>query len=129
MDDHLKRLLATPDAAVTAQWAQLEQWFGERFGRDTSIEAMLFMIGVQSQGQGFEPDLDKERKQALIMEGTYCAFETLGFYQRAGMDTDGLWLWERLVPVPSLPLEQQEKLLQVAILRYFDTLFAENTPS
>ena len=37
-----------------------------------SLEAALFLIGVQEAGKGVEKPVTKEEKQALIMEGT-CA--------------------------------------------------------
>ncbi len=55
------------------------------------------------------------------MEGTHCAFETLGLYRRVGRDSKGQNVWERTdIPLPKLPLPDQEKLLRVAILAYFD---------
>lgn len=102
------------------RWTKLTTRLSGQFGREMTIEAILFLVGVQSQGLGFQPDLERERKQELIMEGTYCVFETMGFYERAGMDEKGLWLWERKIPVPSLSVEEQEELLQTAILKYFE---------
>ena len=119
-DDRLHRYLHTDDDALEARWARLQAWLQERFGRDTGIEAILFLIGIQSRGRGFEPRLQKEAKQELIMEGTYGAFEKLGFYERVGMDESGAWIWERTVEVPKLSVDDQEKLLRLGILAYFE---------
>ena len=113
--------LATKDDEIADRWQRIETFVNERFGRDTSIEAILFLIGVQSRGRGYEPDLPKEAKQDTIMEGTFCAFEKLGLYERVGVDEKGFWLWERSVDsIPKLPLEEQEKLLKLGIISYFD---------
>lgn len=120
-DDPIDRLLQTDDAALDARWQRLQAWLQERFGRETGIEATLFLIGIQSRGRGYEPKLQKEVKQDLIMEGTYCAFEKLGLYERIGIDEEGRWIWERVVPhIPKLSIEEQEKLLRLGILAYFD---------
>lgn len=119
--DPIEGHLATDDEALAARWLEVERRVGDRFGRDTSIEAILFLIGVQSRGRGYEPDMDKEAKQDTIMEGTYCAFEKLGLYERIGVDENGFWLWERSVEsIPKLPIEEQEKLLKLGIVLYFD---------
>lgn len=119
MDPAVAQYLSVEDADLERRWSSLTERLTGRFGRDMTIEAILFLIGVQSQGMGYQPEIRRERKQELIMEGTYCVFEKLGIYERAGMDEHGLWLWERKVPVPSLSIEEQEKLLLVAILEYF----------
>ncbi|MFQ5572223.1 MAG: hypothetical protein ACE5G0_21315 [Rhodothermales bacterium] len=123
-DPHpLQTHLAADDAEQEAQWGRLQTWVKERFGKEPGIEEILFLIGVQSLGRGFEPHLDKETKQALIMEGTYCAFATLGIYERVGMEDNGHWIWDRrIAPPPDLSVDEQEKLLRAAILRYFETI-------
>ena len=124
--DSLRTLLERDDAALATRWQHLQAWVEARFERAPSIEVILFLIGIQSRGRGFEPDLDKEAKQALIMEGTYCAFATLGIYEHAGIEEDGSWIWERVLDPPSdLSVEEQEKLLKIAILRYFEDILDE----
>ena len=106
-----------------ARWQALLSWLETHFGKQAGIESVLFLIGIQSRGRGFEPKLSKKRKQALIMEGTHCAFETLGFYKRVGKDSNGQIVWERTeIPLPKLSLPDLEKLLRVAILSYFDAM-------
>ena len=122
-DDPVSRLLQSDAEALDARWTRLTTWLGERFGRETTIEAILFLIGVQSRGRGYEPALQKEVKQDLIMEGTYCVFEKLDLYERIGVDEGGRWIWERRVShLPHLPIEDQEKLLRLGILAYFADL-------
>jgi hypothetical protein len=121
MPTHLEALFDTDDDELTHRWEQLQQQLELQFGRQPGIESVLFLIGVQSRGRGYEPRLGKQTKQDLIMEGTHCVFETLGLYKRVGIDSNGLSLWERDSDVfPKLSLSDQEKLLRVAILSYFD---------
>ena len=115
--------LEADDAALETQWRRLQVWIEQRFGKEPAIEEILFLVGIQARGQGAEPDLDKEAKQGLIMEGTYCVFETLGVYARVGMEKDGSWIWERRIAhPPNLSVGEQEKLLRTAILRYFEDI-------
>lgn len=124
--DLSRTYLQVDDGELEARWKELQDWLAERFEREPGIEGILFLIGIQSAGRGYEPKLGKERKQDLIMEGTYCAFETLGLYRRIGADADGAWIWERTGPhLPKLPVEEQEKLLRIAILRYFEEVREE----
>ena len=119
----LKAYLATDDSVLETRWASLLAKLETQFGRQAGIEAILFLIGIQSRGRGFEPRLSKKRKEALIMEGTHCVFETLGLYKRVDKDSKGQHLWARTaIPLPRLPLSEQEKLLRVAILSYFDAV-------
>ena len=119
--DPISSKLAIADDVLDARWSSVERFVTERFGKEASIEGILFLIGIQSRGRGFEPEMAKETKQDTIMEGTFCAFEKLGIYERVGVDEQGFWLWERAVEsIPSLPIEEQEKLLKLGIICYFD---------
>jgi hypothetical protein len=121
LPDPIRLALSEDDEVLKARWERLAEFVKERFGKDAGLESILFLIGVQSRGRGYQPKLKKELKQDLIMEGTCCAFETIGLYTRVGADSDGNWIWGLTVPnVPKLPLEQQEKVLRVAVLRYFE---------
>ncbi len=128
MHPELEKYLSIEPSLLDDQWDALVTRLESQFGRQAGIEAVLFLIGIQSRGRGFEPRLSKKKKEALIMEGTHCAFETLGLYRRVDKDSKGQHLWERTeIPLPKLPLPEQEKLLRVAILSYFDV--AEQNPS
>lgn len=123
----IERHLAMDDAELSDKWYQVEKWVAGRFGRNVTIEAVLFLIGIQSRGRGYEPDLAKSDKQDTIMEGTYCAFEALGLYERVGLDEKGFWIWERRDDGNAvLDVDQQEKLLKVGIIRYFEEVFASS---
>ena len=111
------------DEELAQRWNELLTWIRERFDRDAGIESVLFLIGIQSRGQGYQPKLSKKAKQDLIMEGTYCVFETLGIYKRVGINDKGHNIWAKNDTVKqALTLSEQEKLLQVAILTYFNRL-------
>lgn len=117
------RWLAVPDHEVEGRWKHLLAYLEERLGRMPSgIEQVLFLIGVQERGRGYEPGLSREQKQDLIMEGAWHAFAAIGLYRRT---PDAPTTWEPTCsPWPVLSQEEQEKLLRVAILEYFKPLLA-----
>lgn len=128
MATEVEKYLSVDDTLLDKQWNELLAWLNTHFGKQAGIESTLFLIGIQSRGRGFEPKLSKKRKQALIMEGTHCAFETLGLYKRVGKDSNLQNVWERTeVPLPKLPLSDQEKLLRVAIISYFDAIIPDSS--
>lgn len=117
----LVALLATYGSEHDLRWTELCTWLEASYYREVTLEAILFLIGVQTRGQGYEPELDKDRKQDLIMEGTFAAFATLGVYIQVGMEDDGAWIWERVAdPVPELSVDDQEKLIKLAVMNYFE---------
>ena len=124
----VEELLSYPDEQLAERWDRLERWLRSRFDRETSIESILFLIGIHSRGMGYSPKLEKEQKQDLIMEGSYLALETLGHFERIGMEADGRWLWEKRVRLPELSVEQQEKLLRIGITRYFEQFVETGEP-
>ena len=128
MDNPLLAYLDADTALLETRWARLQTWVSARFGKEIGLEGLLFLVGVQERGHGFEPNLEKETKEQLIMEGTYCVFETLGAYERIGMEADGQWVWERqIAQPPDLSIKDQETLLRIAILRYFDNFLNVDT--
>src|SRR5690625_901002 len=54
------------------EWQQLIEWLEREYDREITLEAILFLVGIQSRGRGFEPELDRDIKENVIMEGTYC---------------------------------------------------------
>lgn len=105
------------DDRLAADWADLQQWLRERFGRQVSTEGALFLIGLHARGLGYEPFLPKYEKEDLIREGSYHALETLGYFARDEEAANGR-KWRRLRPVPGLSEEDQERLLQRGIVTY-----------
>lgn len=105
------------------RWAALQDRLKAQFGQEVGVDGVLYLMGLHAQGRGFEPDLPKQEKQDLIMEGSYCALAALGFYEQVGMETDGAWIWARLRPAPILDVDDQERLLRAGIVKYFESIW------
>ncbi|MDE2956047.1 MAG: hypothetical protein OXU68_03440 [Bacteroidota bacterium] len=114
--------LTDPDPeAIHMAWPHLTSWLSTTLGCADDIEGILLLVGIQETQQPEAENLSKQARERLIMEGAYCVFETLGYYQRVGQDADGFWIWEPKENLPTdLAHQQQEYLLKAAILRYFD---------
>lgn len=117
----IEHYLQIDDETLDRRWTSLQEWLQQRFGKPAGIESILFLIGVQSSGSGYQPKLKKEVKQDLIMEGTYQVFEAIDLYRKVPAEDAQAYSWERSGPaLTGLSVEDQEKLLRVAILEYFD---------
>jgi hypothetical protein len=108
-------------ARARAEWERVEDWARNRYGRDPSVESLLFLIGIQSREGDFSPRLKKEMKQDLIMEGTCAVFETIGLYRKNGTT------WEKAGAVPILSEPDQERLLKIAIARYLEPTLGKDS--
>ena len=107
--------------ALQQRWSLLKRWTLSRFGKEADLEGLLFLVGIQELGKGFDPDLDKSKKEQILLEGTYCVLETLGYYERIGMEDNGHWIWEQTSQLPpDLSKEAEERILRKAVLRYLD---------
>ena len=113
-------LLAEAGREMQSRWSDLEIWLRSRFGREVGLESALFLIGIQSRGSGYEPQLEKEAKQDLIMEGSCVVLGMLGYYERTGDSSTGPVNWSRRRGLPPMDVAQQESLLKLGVLRYFE---------
>ena len=103
------------------RWTKLQLWTKQRFGKKADMEAILFLVGIQELGHGLPPDLDKTNKEQIVVEGAYCVLETLGYYDRVGIERNGHWIWEPITNLPQdIDKKAEENLLRHAVLRYFD---------
>lgn len=105
--DHLERA-----------WEVLTTWLENRYQKTFGIEGILFLIGLRESGTGYSPGMKKTEKQDTIMRGTAHAFESLGLYSKIDPDSVDAG-WRAAMPVPKLPVNQQEKLVRLAIVSYF----------
>ena len=83
------------------------------------LNGVLFLIGVHELGQGVK-QFSKEEKQDLLHIAVCKVLSLSGFYQLEGLDEEGWPHWRLRKPLPHFDLFEQEKLLKMHILEYFE---------
>jgi len=108
------------DLELDVKWNKLMQKLEQAIGkRPTDLKGVLFLIGVQELGQGIKP-FSKEEKQDLMHIATCKILSPSGFYKLEGLDQDGWPHWKLVNNLPKFDLLEQEKLLKMHVLDYFE---------
>ena len=103
------------------KWDRLKAWFEKEFKMDADADAMLFMIGVQELGKGFE-EFSKTQKLELIHIGVCSVLLKEGYYSLSHIDTDG---WPHFTLIKKLPYirgQQQSSFIKKHLLNYFSEI-------
>jgi len=115
--------LLKKDLDLEKRWGKLLEGLGEIFGKKPAdLNAVLFIIGVQELGKG-PRHFSKEEKQDLMHIATCKLLSLSGFYTLDFIDQDGWPHWKLEKPLPHLNATEQEKLLKIHILEYFEEEF------
>ena len=101
------------------EWFLLLDKLKSLSGKEASLDAALFLIGVQELGQGFR-HFSKEEKQDLMHIGTCKVLSLSGYYILEGKDQDGWPHWSLARALPPLSLDEQEKMLKMHVVEYFE---------
>ena len=96
--------------------ASLEEMIGVK---PKDLNAVLFLIGVQELGKG-KKVFSKEEKQDLMHIGICKVLSLSGYYRLEGLDQDGWPHWVMMKKLPHFDLLEQEKLLKMHIVEYFE---------
>ncbi len=114
------------DLELERQWYSLLEQLTSTFGKKPdSLEAILFLIGVNELGQGART-FTKEDKQDLMHIAICKLLSLSGFYKLDGLDKWGWPHWISVKKLPNFDLLEQEKMLKMHILEYFDTELARS---
>jgi len=110
------------DLQLDREWQALRLELKEVIGKKPKdLNGILFLIGVQELGQG-NRNFSKEEKQDLMHIAICKVLSLAGYYELEGLDEQG---WPHWVPKKNLPhfdLLEQEKLLKIQVLEYFENL-------
>jgi hypothetical protein len=93
---------------------ELEKIFGE--GLD--VQAILFLIGVQELGQGYQK-FKKHEKTDLMHIAICTLLEPHGHYEYIGRDEDNWPHFKLMKELPILSEREQQHLMKEAIIDYF----------
>jgi hypothetical protein len=90
--------------------------------RPKDLNTVLFLIGVQELGQGSKV-FSKEEKQDLMHIGICKVLSLSGYYELEGTDKEGWPHWKLIKKLPHFDLLEQEKLLKMHVIEYFEKEF------
>ena len=88
--------------------------------KPVDLKSVLFLIGVQELGKGVR-DFTKEEKRDLMHIAICKVLSLSGFYELEGLDEAGWPHWRVKNKLPKIDLLEQEKLLKMHVIEYFET--------
>jgi len=111
------------DLDLEREWHRLLNELQEMIGKKPAdLNSVLFLIGVQELGKG-KKNFSKEEKQDLMHIAICKVLSNSGFYELEGLDEDGWPHWRLKKKLPNFDLLEQEKLLKIHIIEYFNSEF------
>ncbi|SEJ07007.1 hypothetical protein SAMN05192553_102233 [Cyclobacterium xiamenense] len=115
--------LIKKDLDLEKRWGKLLEGLQQLLGKKPSdLNAVLFIIGVQELGSG-PKNFSKEEKQDLMHIAVCRVLSQSGFYSLDFIDQDGWPHWKLEKTLPHLDAAQQEKMLKIHVLEYFEEEF------
>lgn len=111
------------DLELDKRWHKLLLGIEDLIGKKPNdLNGVLFLIGVQELGQGHKT-FTKEQKQDLMHIAICKVLSLAGFYELDYIDQDGWPHWKLMKKLPHLDMLEQEKLLKIQVLDYFEQEF------
>jgi hypothetical protein len=111
------------DLDLDKRWGKLLLGLQELIGKKpVDLNAVLFLIGVQELGQG-QRAFSKEQKQDLMHIAVCKVLSLAGFYELDYIDQEGWPHWKLLKKLPHFDILEQEKLLKIQVIEYFEQEF------
>lgn len=108
------------DLDLERKWHSVLEKLAEMIGKTPKdLNGVLFLIGVQELGRGFA-NFSKEEKQDLLHIGICKVLSLSGFYELEGLDEEGWPHWHLKKKLPHFDLLEQEKLLKLHVIEYFE---------
>ncbi len=108
------------DLDLDRSWAILLNHIEQSLGkRPKDLNGVLFLVGVQELGQGYKL-FSKEEKQDLMHIAICKVLSLAGYYELEGLDQQGWPHWKMIKKLPHFDLLEQEKLLKMHVLEYFE---------
>jgi len=104
---------------VKEKWKSLTQQLKSQFEEEPDLQVILFLVGVQEFGKGFEK-FSKDDKQNLMHMATCKVLSAYGYYELEKIDEDGWHHYKPGKPLPPMSLGEQDMLLRKAVIRYFE---------
>ena len=99
--------------------SSLSSQFAE--GDELTIDAIIYLIGVQELGQG-QRNFKKDEKINLMHIAICKLLEPYGYYEFDYFDNEGWPHYKTLTELPNLKPGEQTVLMKEAIISYFDSI-------
>lgn len=116
------------DLTLERNWNSLLEEILRMLGqKPKDLNGVLFLIGVQELGRGHQL-FTKEQKQDLLHIAICKVLSYAGYYNLEGLDNDGWPHWKLIKKLPRFDLLEQEKLLKLHVMEYFEKEFAWTPP-
>lgn len=109
------------EAALTLRWIKVRNRVKADFGVRPDMNALLFLIGINEVGI-VKDNWEKEEKLDLMHVAVCKLLENDGYYKRCGIDNDGWPQFEKSKTLPKFDLKEQENLLKLRMIEYFENL-------
>lgn len=114
------------DLELDRTWAALINSLESIIGKKPKdLNTVLFLIGVQELGRGSR-NFNKEEKQDLMHIGICKVLSLSGYYELEGLDAEGWPHWKLVKKLPHFDLLEQERLLKMHVVEYFEKEYAWN---
>jgi hypothetical protein len=116
------------DLDLERRWNSLLQELESIIGKKPKdLNAVLFLIGVQELGRGTKI-FSKEEKQDLMHIGICKVLSLSGYYELEGLDNEGWPHWKLIKKLPHFDLLEQERLLKMHVMEYFEKEYNWSSP-
>lgn len=106
------------DYEIEIRFQKLKSHLERDFGEDMDVQAILFLIGVDEVGLGFQK-YSKQQKTELLHVAICTILEPSGYYSFEGRDQDNWPHFKLEKQLPVLNDREQQHLIKEAIIDYF----------
>lgn len=102
------------------EWLRTQHLVQNTMKRETlpDLNTVLFLVGIQELGR-WKRAFTKEEKQDLMHIAVCRLLSQEGFFEFVGRDEDGWPHYRQALEMPQRDTMEQEKLLKINAIRYF----------
>ena len=100
-------------------WEKVQETLKSRFGKDTDVKSVLFIIGLRELGKK-KKKFTKEEKQDLMNLAVCKILSPEGYFTVSHLDGEGWPVWKQTKPLPVMNNKEQENFIKEHIITYFE---------
>lgn len=101
------------------KWNRLTDLLKTKFGIEQDLTSVLYLIGVQELGRGFE-NFSQEEKMDLIDMAKAKLLSSLGLYIEKGLNAEGWLIFEKAENYSEISNQNKGFSLHNLIVEYFE---------